>query len=112
MLKRLALAVALLGLAPAMAVAHGPSHQKVTETIEINAPADKVWAVVGNFQDMGWHPAFTKTEGTGGNDPASTTRKLTLVSGATIYEKLIKYNAEGRTHSYEIDNINWRVVPL
>lgn len=112
MLKRLALAVALIGLVPVVAVAHGPSRQKVTETIEINAPADKVWAVVGNFQDMGWHPAFTKTEGTGGNDPATATRKLTLGSGATIDEKLIKYNAEGKSLSYEITNVDVKVVPV
>ena len=68
MLKRLAIAVAILGSLPALALAHGPSRQKVTESIEINAPVDKVWAVVGNFQDMSWLPIVAKTEGTGGND--------------------------------------------
>jgi hypothetical protein len=111
MLKRLALAVALLGLVPAVASAHGPSRQKVVETIEINAPADKVWAVIGNFQDMSWHPVFTKTEGTGGND-ANATRKLTLASGGTIDEKLVKYNAEAKSLSYEITNVDVKVVPV
>ena len=68
MLKRLAIAVAILGSLPALALAHGPSRQKVTESIEINAPVDKVWAVVGNFQDINWLPIVAKTEGTGGND--------------------------------------------
>jgi Polyketide cyclase / dehydrase and lipid transport len=112
MLKRLALAVALLGILPAAAMAHGPSRQKVVETIEINAPADKVWAVIGNFQDMSWHPAFVKTEGTGGNDPASATRKLTLANGGTIEEKLNKYDAEGKSVSYEITNVDVKVVPV
>src|SRR5690606_20998357 len=48
------------------AMAHGPTRQKVTESVEIAAPADKVWAIVGNFQDVSWHPAFIKTEGKGG----------------------------------------------
>ena len=111
MLKRLALTVALLGLLPAVALAHGPSRQKVVETIEINAPADKVWAVIGNFQDMGWHPAFAKTEGTGGND-ANATRKLTLASGGTIEEKLNKYDTDGKSLSYEITSVDVKVVPV
>jgi carbon monoxide dehydrogenase subunit G len=111
MLKRLALAVALMGLAPVLAFAHGPSRQKVTETIEINAPADKVWAVIGNFQDMSWHPAFTKTEGTGGNEP-NAKRTLTLASGAKIEEQLNKYNKDTKTYAYEITNVDVKDVPV
>ncbi len=111
MLKRLALAVALMGLAPVLAFAHGPSRQKVTETIEINAPADKVWAVIGNFQDMSWHPAFTKTEGTGGNEP-NAKRTLTLGSGAKIEEQLDKYNKDAKSYAYEITNVDVKDVPV
>ena len=32
--------------------AHGPTRQKVRESIEINAPQEKVWAALANFQDM------------------------------------------------------------
>jgi hypothetical protein len=112
MLKRLALVVALLGLLPAIASAHGPSRQKVVETIEINAAPDKVWALIGNFQDMGWHPAIDKTEGAGGNDPATATRKLTLKGGGTIEEKLNKYDAAGKSLSYEISNVDVKVLPV
>ena len=63
MVRALALGLAALALFPTLASAHGPSRQKVTETVEINAPADKVWAVIGNFQDMSWHPAVAKLEG-------------------------------------------------
>ena len=111
MFQRMALAILLLGLAPTLSVAHGPTRQKVTDTIEINAPAEKVWAVIGNFQDMSWHPAFTKTEGTGGNEQGAT-RKLTLASGATIDEKLNKFDAAGKTYSYEITAVDVKVVPV
>jgi hypothetical protein len=111
MFKRLALAAALVAVGSFTAFAHGPSRQKVTETIEINAPVDKVWAVVGNFQDMSWHPAFVKTEGSGGNDIGAT-RKLTLANGATIDEKLNKYDSAGHTYSYEITNVDVKVVPV
>lgn len=111
MLVRLALIAALMAAAPFAASAHGPTRQKVTETIEINAPADKVWAVIGNFQDMGWHPAFAKTTGTGDNTVGAT-RVLTLSDGATIDETLNKYNAETKSYSYEITKVDVKVVPV
>lgn len=111
MVRLLASLLALAGLMPLAAEAHGPSRQKVTETVEINAPADKVWAVVGNFQDMSWHPAFKKTEGTGGNEVGAT-RTLTLENGGQIFEKLTKFSAEGKTLSYEITEVDVKVVPV
>jgi hypothetical protein len=103
--------VAFATLLPVAAEAHGPSRQKVVSKIEINAPVDKVWAVVGNFQDMSWHPAFAKTEGTGGNDVGAT-RKLTLQSGGVINEKLTKYSAEERGLTYEITDVDVKVLPV
>lgn len=115
MFKRLALGIAvagaLVGLAPAIASAHGPSRQKVVSTIEINAPLDKVWAVIGNFQDMSWHPAFAKTEGTG-DSAAGATRTLTLQSGGKIEEKLIKHSDEDKALAYEITNVDVKDVPV
>ena len=57
--------------------AHGPSRQKVTETITIDAPPAKVWAAIANFQDMSWLPGVAKTTGTGGNEPDTAKRQLT-----------------------------------
>ncbi len=111
MVRLFASLLALICVWPLAASAHGPSRQKVVETVEINAPADKVWEVVGNFQDMGWHPAFIKTEGTGGNDVGAT-RTLTLEGGGQIFEKLTKYNAEGKTLAYEITEVDVKVVPV
>lgn len=101
----------LLAILPVAANAHGPSRQKVVSKIEINAPVDKVWAAVGNWQDMSWHPAVAKTEGTGGNE-AGATRKLTLQSGGVINEKLTKYDAEGRSLAYEITEVDVKVLPV
>ena len=66
MVRALALGLAALALFPTLASAHGPTRQKATETVEISAPADKVWAIIGNFQDMSWHPAVAKLEGSEG----------------------------------------------
>lgn len=109
--KALALVLALVALLPVMALAHGPTRQKVTERIEINAPADKVWAAIANFQDMGWHPAVAKTDGEGGNAPGAK-RRLTLKGGGEIYEKLTKHDAAGRRLSYEIAQVDVKVLPV
>ncbi|MDZ4842786.1 MAG: SRPBCC family protein [Hyphomicrobium aestuarii] len=93
------------------ALAHGPTRQKVTANITINAPADKVWALVAKFQDMSWHPAVAKTEGSGGNDVGAK-RTLTLQSGGTIEEELTKYSAAKRAFSYEIKAVDVKVLPV
>lgn len=111
MLRAIALGLASLALIPAVALAHGPTRQKVTETVEINAPADKVWATIGNFQDMSWHPAVAKLEGTGGND-ANATRTLTLTSGGTIEEKLLSHDPAKMVYKYEITKVDPKVLPV
>jgi hypothetical protein len=102
---------ALALMLPSAANAHGPSRQKVVTKIEINAPVDKVWEVIGNFQDMSWHPAFAKTEGEGGNEPGAK-RTLTTTGGGKIFEKLIKYDKETRSLAYEITEVDVKVVPV
>jgi hypothetical protein len=111
MVRFVASLLALLCVAPLAASAHGPSRQKVDEKIEINAPADKVWAVVGNFLDMSWHPAVKSTEGKGDNTVGAT-RTLTLQSGGQIFETLTKYDAEGKSYHYEISNVDVKVLPV
>ena len=115
MFSRRAACAALAAFVPFAAAlpawAHGPTRQKVVETVEINLSPDKVWEAIGNFQDMGWHPAVAKTEGSGGNDVGAT-RTLTLQSGGTVKEKLIKYDAAGKSLSYEITDVDVKVVPV
>ena len=111
MVRVLAFSIALLAIFPLAVSAHGPSRQKVTETVEINASPEKVWEVIGNFQDMSWHPAIAKTEGAGGNE-VDATRVLTLQSGGTISEKLVKYDADGKTYKYEITDVDVKVLPV
>ena len=76
------------------------AHEEVT----INAPAAKVWSKVSNFNDLGaWHPAVKSTEIVSGvNNKVGTVRLLTLQDGGTIKEKLLAYNAKGKTFKYSI----------
>lgn len=76
---------------------------RLKESIEINAPIEKVWAKVGNFGDMSWHPAVAKTEITSGKaDEVGATRVNTLDGGGLVNETLTGYDAEGTTLKFEI----------
>ena len=107
---RIAAALAALAIAGA-AFAHGPTRQKVRESIEINAPPARVWAAMGNFQDMSWLPPVGKTEGQKGND-IEATRILTLSTGATVDEELYKYDADKMSYSYRITAVDVKVLPV
>ena len=108
--RRLVIAAAL-SLLPLAALAHGPSRQKVVEKIEIDAPVAKVWEIVGNFQDLSWHPAVAKTEGTGGN-ALNAKRNITFKKGGSVDESVTKYDADSHTLSYKIDKDEPSVVPV
>lgn len=101
MLAALSLAV----LASSSTFAHGPTRQKMTETIEIDAPPEKVWAVVGNFYDLSWLPIVARTEGSGDLVPEKTIRHVTLKYGGEFDELLAKYDAKNLTYSYRIEKI-------
>ena len=103
--------VAAFALVSFGAQAHGPTRKKVEETVEINAAPDKVWAVIGNFQDMSWLPPVEKTEGKGGNE-VKATRTLTLKGGPTVDEELYKYSAEQKSLSYRINKVDVKVLPV
>ncbi len=82
--------------------AHGPTRQKVTEKIEIDASADKVWALISDFAGAAsWLPMVESSSGEGGNEPGAT-RTLVLKPGAEIKELLRKYDADKMMYSYRI----------
>jgi carbon monoxide dehydrogenase subunit G len=95
----------LVALFASSVQAHGPVRQKVEEEITINAPAQKVWDIIKNFDDMSWLPAVQSTSGKGGNEKGAT-RVLTLKSGGTITEELKKYDDAGKTYAYKITEMS------
>jgi len=92
------------------AQAHGPTRRKVSESIEINAPADKVWAVVGDWKDASWLENVTKTE-TQGDDPSKSKRVLTLKNGDTINETGGKYKPDDKLFMFYIDKVDVKDLP-
>ncbi|MGB1884865.1 MAG: SRPBCC family protein [Gammaproteobacteria bacterium] len=94
--------------------AHGPSRQKVTETIIINAPAEEVWALVRDFCSIEqWHPAVHRCQGVGGNEKNAT---RTLIIGAddgpAIEETLLKHDPEKMMYKYKISKTVNEVLPV
>jgi len=100
----LASLLCLLILQVSVSQAHGPTRQKVTETVAINASAEQVWNLIKDFDNAhDWLPMVESTSGEGGNAPGAT-RVLTLGPGVNVYETLKKYDAEKMQYSYRIPN--------
>ena len=93
------LASALLA-ASAPGLAHGPTRQKVSEKVTIEAPADAVWAKVKNFNALkDWHPAVAESPSDKGNAEGSV-RTLKLKGGGTLVETLESYDEAQKKYSY------------
>ena len=110
-----------LGAAMALATtahAHGPVRLKLELDQTLNATPDEVWAVIGKFEDMSWHPAVAKVEMTGDgsvDQPDKSTRVLHLKADAgdpTITEVLSKWQPEKRCYAYRIDKVEVTVLPV
>lgn len=94
------LALAALTLASSVALAHGPTRQKVVEKITIDAPADAVWAQVKDFDALAkWHPAVAESPADKGNTEGSV-RTVKIKGGGSLVESLERYNAEGKSYTY------------
>jgi hypothetical protein len=70
----------------------------------IDAPIEKVWGVMRDFNDMpSYHPAIRKSiiEGDGPSDCVGCVRRLTLVEGF-VRERLLCMDDRNYSFSYEI----------
>ncbi len=84
------------------AAAHGPTRQKVTEEIAIDAPPQVVWERIKNFDALhNWHPAVKTSPATAGNTVGSQ-RTLTLDGGGTVLEELEGYADADRKYNYRM----------
>jgi len=52
--------------------AHGPTRQKVSQTVDIARTPAQVWAICGDFDALSrWHPAIASSPASNGNIPGS-----------------------------------------
>ena len=72
---------------------------KVSLSTDLNVSADKVWKLIGGFNALpDWHPAVEKSE----LEEEGQQRRLSLVGGGTIIERLENVDEDSRTYSYTI----------
>jgi mxaD protein len=93
------------------AYAHGPTPQKAKESIVIDAPVDKVWAAVKQFDAIAdWHPDLKKSDGDGNNQSGGK-RTLTFQNDQTLVEELDYYNEQEHEYSYRLKTENTEAFP-
>ena len=95
-------ATALATALPLTAQAHGPTRQKVTETVTIDAPAATVWARIRDFGALkDWHPAVADSPASQGNTVGSV-RLVQLKGGGALTETLESYDDAQMKYSYRL----------
>ena len=111
MLKRSLIAAALMLASLIPTWAHGPTPQKVEESITIAAPPEAVWKVLGSFGGMAdWQPLVKSVTSIGGDAPGAE-RVLTLAKGE-ITEGLDEYDAPARRYGYRMAKENIEALPV
>jgi mxaD protein len=91
--------------------AHGPTPQKVQETVMIATSPEIVWNLVGDFAAIGtWHPLVKDIKATGGN-VAGSERTLVLAKGE-LSDSLDEYDATKRTYGYRLAKENVEALPV
>jgi hypothetical protein len=91
-----------------MALAHGPTPQKIDEKVVISAPIDAVWNKVSDFSTIAeWHPMVENVD-----VPEEGTRVLTLKDKGNITESLDDMDVEAHTMSYRLYEEDIEVFPV
>jgi mxaD protein len=97
---------------PLPAYAHGPTPHRITETVDIHAPPDKVWKVVGDFAGFAaWNPQVLKATTDKGNE-ADSTRHVTLKNGADLVDSMDFYDAANMSYGYRLMNEDVQKFPV
>ena len=70
---------------------------KVSMSTDLKVTGSQVWNLIGHFNALpDWHPAVEKSE----LEQEGQLRRLSLVGGGTIVEKLERVDNDKRTYSY------------
>ncbi len=75
----------------------------VSMSTRLPVSAKQVWDLIGGFNALAkWHPLVEKSEIEEQDDGKTTIRRLSLVGGGTIVERLETLDEEARLYSYTI----------
>ncbi|SVE15201.1 uncharacterized protein METZ01_LOCUS468055, partial [marine metagenome] len=88
---------------------HGPTRQKIKESITINAKPEDVWNVIKDFGKIDtWHPSISKVE----SDGKTRTIYYSLRNNTPIKQKLESYNAEKMMYKTSITEVDIKSFPV
>ena len=88
---------------------HGPTRQKIKESITINAKPEEVWNVIKDFGKINtWHPSISKVESDGKN----RTIYYSPRNNTPIKQKLESYNAEKMMYKTSITEVDIKFFPV
>ena len=96
------------------ALTHGPTRQKLKESITINAKAEDIWNVIKDFEKINdWHPSISKVESDGKNS-VGTVRTIyySVRNNTAIKQKLESYNSEKMMYKTSITEVDIKFFPV
>ena len=76
---------------------------RTQQSIEIGAPAEKVWHAIRNFHDLGWAPNVISGVEAIGDKAGDEVGAIRILNGA-FRETLLTLDDEGKTFTYSIDD--------
>ena len=88
----------LILLFPSLVFAHGPTRQKVSESVTIKADMTEVWALVSDLKNIGqWHSLY-KTIEKGGEDP----QPISMFFGGNGVVQILALDSEKKLFKYRL----------
>lgn len=89
-------------------LAHGPTPQKIDESVTIAASPSEVWEVIGQFENIAnWHPQVINTALTDDGY-----RRLRLENGEQLTESLDYRDEQTYAISYRLMEENFAAIPV
>jgi mxaD protein len=102
----------LFMMGPVVALAHGPTPRRITETVDLSVPPVTVWKLVGDFAGFtAWNPLVTKCVADRGN-AVDSLRMVTLANGAELHDSMDFYDAANMTYTYRLMNQDVQKFPV
>lgn len=101
-IRALLLAACAALLAPAAALAADAPENRISQSIVIDAPPDRVWTVVSDFVGLDtWFPFIESSRLVlGHNREVGCIRELRRLNGTKVEEKLVAYDPWNRSLTY------------
>ena len=90
--------------------AHGPSRQKVSEKIQINAESSKVWEIVKNFKDFKWNSEITQCSAS--KNSVGSERVIEFSNGSKVKQKLEKLDENKMMIGWRIIETDNKMLPV